>query len=211
MKAFSIVGWSGSGKTALITGLIEHFAARGRRVIAVKSTRAAYDLQPEGKDTARYLRAGAGEAYLVARKELLRMTALDSPAELLDELRRRLNDEDIVLLEGLTAPGIPVLEVQDPQRRQALKTRPQDLAAVVGAGGSVPGLPYFPLSDVAAIGAFLEECHGACDHAQDQRQGHRPESLRAQDHRQRAAGGRAVAGQGSPALGKDRDRPAGGR
>ena len=87
MKMFSIVGWSGSGKTLLITRLIENFKARQRGVIAVKSTHAGYALQPEGKDTARFLAGRSREAYLVADGELLRMTRLAAPADLLAELQ----------------------------------------------------------------------------------------------------------------------------
>jgi molybdopterin-guanine dinucleotide biosynthesis protein B len=161
MKIFSIVGWSGSGKTSLITRLIERFRDEKRRVIAVKGTHAGYDLQPQGKDTARFLRAGAQEVYLMSEGELLRMTALASPDELLAELRSRLGADDIVLLEGLTRPGIPVIEVEDPRGRKALKSDPASLAAVVGnAGGGVPGRPRFRPDDIAGLSAFMEGCHG---------------------------------------------------
>ena len=160
MKAFSIVGWSGSGKTTLISRLIESFTAGERRVVAVKGTHAGYALQPEGKDTARFLQAGATEAYLLANGEMLRMTRLDDPGTLLAELEARLGAEDIVLLEGLTRPGIPVIEVKDPQRPEALKTRPEELAALVGAADGAPGRPRFGRDDIAAIGRFMEEYHG---------------------------------------------------
>jgi molybdopterin-guanine dinucleotide biosynthesis protein B len=159
MKIFSIVGWSGSGKTTLITRLIENFKARGRRVIAVKSTHAGYGVQPEGKDTARFLQAGAKEAYLLAGKELLRMTPLAEPGELLAELGSRLGQDDIVLLEGLTHPGIPIIEVEGPRQGNALKTGPEELAALVGVSGGLPGRPRFHPDQIAAIAAFMEERH----------------------------------------------------
>jgi molybdopterin-guanine dinucleotide biosynthesis adapter protein len=159
MKMFSIVGWSGSGKTLLITRLIEEFKTRGKRVIAVKSTHAGYGLQPEGKDTARFLRAGAREAYLLAGGELLRMTPIDTAGELLAELRQRLEADDIVLLEGLTQPGIPVIEVQDPRPGKELKTRPADLAAVVGATDQTLSRPRFHADDIQGISAFMEAYH----------------------------------------------------
>jgi molybdopterin-guanine dinucleotide biosynthesis adapter protein len=160
MKIFSIVGWSGSGKTTLITRLIEDFAARKKRVIAVKSTHADYAVQPEGKDTARFLQAGAREAYLLAGGELLRMTRNASPDDLLADLEARLRPDDVVLLEGLTRPGIPVIEVQDPRPEKKLKTRPADLAAVISAGANACSRPCFHPDDIAAIGAFLEAYHG---------------------------------------------------
>jgi molybdopterin-guanine dinucleotide biosynthesis protein B len=160
MKIFSIVGWSGNGKTLLITRLIESFTAGQRRVIAVKSTHAGYALQPEGKDTARFLRAGAREVYLLAEGELLRMTRLDSPDDLLADLGSRLEAGDIVLLEGLSRPGIPVIEVEDPRRQKELKTRPVDLAAVISAAANDFGCPSFHPDDIAGISAFMEAYHG---------------------------------------------------
>ncbi len=159
MKIFSIVGWSGSGKTLLITRLIGHFKARGRRVIAVKSTHAGYGVQPDGKDTARFLQAGAEEAYLLAGKELLRMTCLAGPDELLAELGSRLGQDDIVLMEGLTRPGIPIIEVESPQDGKALKTGPGELAARVGISGGAAGRPRFHPDRITDIAAFMEEHH----------------------------------------------------
>lgn len=157
---FSIVGWSGSGKTLLITRLIASFKARQRGVIAVKSTHAGYALQPEGKDTARFLQAGAREAYLVADGELLRMTRLAAPADLLAELQGRLRPDDVVLLEGFSQPGIPVVEVQDPRAEKGLKTRAADLAAVVGAESGACPCPRFRPDDIEGIRAFMEAYHG---------------------------------------------------
>ncbi len=159
MKSFSIVGWSGSGKTLLITRLIEEFKARGKRVVAVKNTHADYALQPEGKDTARFLQAGAREAYLLAGGELLRMTPLAAADELLAELRQRLGAGDVVLLEGLTAAGIPVIEVEDPRGEKALKTPPENLAALVTTAKSARPCPCFHPDAVAAIHTFMEEYH----------------------------------------------------
>ena len=160
MKIFSIAGWSGSGKTSLITRLIGKFKAEKRRVIAIKSTHAGCDLQPEGKDTARFLRSGAQEVYLMTDRELLRMTALASPDDLLAELRSRLGADDIVLLEGLTRPGIPVIEVEDPQRLKALKSDPGNLAAVVSAAGVAGSRRCFHPDDIAGLSKFMEGYHG---------------------------------------------------
>lgn len=159
MKIFSIIGWSGSGKTTLITRLIENFRARNRRVVAVKSTHAGCTLQPEGKDTARFLQAGAEEVYLLTNREMLRMTPLDSPEALLADLGSRLGGADIVLLEGLTRPGIPIIEVQDPEGKKPLKTAAENLAAIVHAGGVTPGCTCFHPDDIEAIGKFMEAYH----------------------------------------------------
>jgi molybdopterin-guanine dinucleotide biosynthesis protein B len=160
MKIFSIAGWSGSGKTMLINRLIESFKAKKRRVIAIKNAPDTYALQPEAKDTAQFLRAGADEVFLIAKNELLRMSLINAPQDLLEDLKSRLQENDIVLMEGLYQPGVPVIEVDDPGRPQALKFPMAKLAAIVSTGKCSPGLPCFHPDQIAEICAFLEEYHG---------------------------------------------------
>lgn len=155
MRMVSFVGWSGSGKTTLITRLIENLRASGRRVVAVKGSHAGATLQPDGKDTARFLQAGAEEVFLVTGTQMLRMTPLASADDLFADLEARLGPRDIVLLEGLTREGVPLIEVQDPHGNTALKTAADRLAAVVGVAG-VPGRPHFHPDDIAAIARFVE-------------------------------------------------------
>ncbi|MCU0237226.1 MAG: molybdopterin-guanine dinucleotide biosynthesis protein B [Acidobacteria bacterium] len=159
MRAFSIIGWSGSGKTLLITRLIEEFKARGKSVIAVKSTHAGYGLQPEGKDTARFLQAGARETYLLAGNELLRMTRIAAADDLLDDLQARLGPDDIVLLEGLTRPGIPLIEVEAAGGELAAKSRPGEPVARVSASADPGAHACFRPDDITAIRSFMEEYH----------------------------------------------------
>jgi len=160
MKIFSIAGWSGSGKTMLINRLIDAFKDKKRRVIAVKYAPDTYDLQPEAKDTAQFLRAGADEVFLITENELLRMTRINAPQDLLEDLKKRLREDDIVLMEGLYQPGIPVIEVDDASRPQALKFPLAKLAAMVSAEKCSPGLPCFRPDQIAEICAFMEEYHG---------------------------------------------------
>ena len=160
MKIFSIAGWSGSGKTTLIKSLIENFKAKKRRVIAVKNAPDTYTLQPETKDSAQFLRSGADEVYLIAKNELLRMSRINAPQDMLEDLKSRLHENDIVLMEGLYMPGIPVIEVKDSQQEKAIKFPLAKLAALVSTEKCVPGLPCFRPDQIAEICAFMEEYHG---------------------------------------------------
>jgi molybdopterin-guanine dinucleotide biosynthesis adapter protein len=158
MKIFSIAGWSGSGKTMLITRLIESFKGKKRRVIAVKKAHRDCTLQPEAKDTAKFLHAGADEVYLLAKDELLRMTALNDDERFLAGLKMNLRAGDIVLMEGLFQEGIPVIEVAG--GRQPLKFPPAKLAAVVSDQPGPSGPPRFHPDRIDEITAFMEGYHG---------------------------------------------------
>jgi hypothetical protein len=61
-------------------------------------------------------------------------------------------------LEGLTRPGIPIIEVQDPEGKP-LKTAAENLAAIVNAGHDTPGRTCFHPDDIDAIGMFMEAYH----------------------------------------------------
>jgi molybdopterin-guanine dinucleotide biosynthesis protein B len=160
MKIFSIAGWSGSGKTMLINRLIENFKANRHRVIAIKNAPDTYTLQPEAKDTAQFLRAGAEEVFLIAKNELLRMSHINAPQDLFEDLKSRLYEDDIVLMEGLYQPGIPVIEVDDANRPQGQKFPLDKLAALVSAEKRIPGLPCFRPNQIDEICAFMEEYDG---------------------------------------------------
>ncbi len=163
-NSFPSAGWSGSGKTLLITRLIEHFKAKNQRVIAVKNAPDTYELQPEAKDTAKFLRAGADEVFLIAQNELLRMSGTSAmpdhaPQDLLEDLKARLYEDDIVLMEGLYQPGIPVIEVDDASRPAAQKFPLEKLAAMVSTGKHPQDLPCFQPDQIAEICAFMEDYH----------------------------------------------------
>jgi molybdopterin-guanine dinucleotide biosynthesis protein B len=157
MKIFSIAGWSGSGKTLLITRLIENFKAKKYRVITVKNAPNGYTLQPEAKDSAKFLLAGADEVFLLAENELLRMTLLNDRQDFFANLKNGLQENDIVLMEGYYQADVPVIEVADAGGQQPLKFPPEKLAAVISAKPSPSGPPCFHPDQIAAITAFMED------------------------------------------------------
>ena len=103
--------------------------------------------------------------FLIAQNELLRMTRINAPQDLLEDLKARLFEDDIVLMEGLYQPDIPVIEVDDASRPQAQKFPLDKLAAMVSTGKCPPGLPCFHPNQIAEICAFMEAYHEKQDHA----------------------------------------------
>jgi molybdopterin-guanine dinucleotide biosynthesis protein B len=161
----SIVGWSDSGKTTLIARLVEAFRARGRRVVAVKKGHGEPSLPADGKDTSRFLAAGAQAAYLLSGGSMLRWQA--TPAEPWEAILPELGNVDVVLLEGMVVPGAPVVEVVRGGR--GFKLPPAALAAVAGDCDPGIGVPFLPVADLDRMIDFLEGLHGARSGAQGQR------------------------------------------
>jgi molybdopterin-guanine dinucleotide biosynthesis adapter protein len=160
MNVFSVAGWSGSGKTTLIIRLIKYFKLRHKRVIAVKNVPHKYYVEPESSDTYRFLEAGADEACLTASKEILTMRAMADKADVFDFLYKQYANCDFLLLEGLRRRDIPLLEVYDSRKHDAMKFSIADLTAVVSDKPVTTAIPNFHYDDIEEISRFLEVFNG---------------------------------------------------
>lgn len=156
MKVFTIAGWSGSGKTTLITRLIEEFKRRGRTVAAVKRAPHKYYLEPESSDTFKFLEAGADEVCLAATNEILMMKRMTEQNEVFDFLDQRVPHCDVLLLEGLRRDDIPLIEVFDSSRNDALKFPLETLSAVVSDKPVTDAIPNFNRDRIEDIIHFME-------------------------------------------------------
>lgn len=162
MKIFSIGGWSGSGKTTLITRLIEKFKSAGRRVVALKHAPHGPALQPESKDSARFLKAGADRVFLSTPELLLQMSPIAGEEDLFGEVKNALGQQDWLLLEGFYHDSVPLIEVFDSRRHRQLKFPASRLAAVISdrpLPASASALPAFNRDDIEGVAAFMEGYH----------------------------------------------------
>lgn len=160
MKVFSITGWSGSGKTTLITRLIKHFKMKNKRVIAVKNTPDKYYLEPESKDTFKFLEAGSDEVCLVAKNQMLTMKRRDSNDDVFEMLETQYADCDILLLEGLHREDIPMIEVFDSTKHETPKFPIETLSAIVSDKPVTGAIPNFSTNDIKRIINFMEVYDG---------------------------------------------------
>ena len=101
MKIAAITGFSGAGKTTLITSLIRRYVTAGHRVGAIKHTHHVLNEERRG-DTAAFGDAGAVPVVFAGHGEAViffpdrtRRVAYDSPRELLKYI-----DADLILVEG---------------------------------------------------------------------------------------------------------------
>ncbi|HLP57926.1 MAG TPA: molybdopterin-guanine dinucleotide biosynthesis protein B [Candidatus Deferrimicrobium sp.] len=153
MKIFSIVGWSGSRKTTLITRLIKHFKALDKKVAAVKHAPHKYYIEPESADTFKFLKAGADEACLAAKNELLTMRLVTEKTDMPALLKSKYADYDILLLEGLRNENIPLIEVFDTHKNETLKFPLASLCAIVSdkpvvTDGTIPNFNIDAIDDI---------------------------------------------------------------
>jgi molybdopterin-guanine dinucleotide biosynthesis protein B len=148
----SFVGESGAGKTTLITRLIGELTARGLRVGAIKHSRAAVGLDRGGKDSARFRKAGA-RAVLFISPGAQWLTS-DHRDELSPERAAAMffNNVDIVLVEGWKKSSLPKILVSG---RLTPPRGIKNIIAEVGKRRTVPRVPLFSPSAVAAVADFI--------------------------------------------------------
>ena len=75
---FGIVGWSGSGKTDLVTRLIKFFVLRSLIVSSVKHTHHEFEIDKDGKDSFKHIEAGSSEVIIFSKKKWAMISKLHS-------------------------------------------------------------------------------------------------------------------------------------
>ncbi|SAL58571.1 Molybdopterin-guanine dinucleotide biosynthesis adapter protein [Caballeronia peredens] len=158
---FGIAGRSGQGKTTLIEALLPWLRARGLTVNVIKHSHHSIELEPPGKDSARFRRAGAGEVLIASpyRYAIVReLNGADEPS--VTELAMRLSHADLVIVEGFAREAMPRLEVLRPSigREPLYETDVEIIAIATNEPDALDTtLPLLALDDIAGIGAFICE------------------------------------------------------
>lgn len=164
MKVLGITGWSGCGKTTLISALIPELRSRGWSVSALKHAHHDVDLDTPGKDTWRYREAGAQQVMLASAQRWALLHELGSASEPeLEQLLAYLQPVDLVLVEGWKRSTYPKLEVWRPMQPEQAPRFPSD-SSIIAVASTVtlhpalsghPPLPLLPLNDIQRIADFV--------------------------------------------------------
>ena len=153
-----IVGWSGSGKTALLVETLPLLRARGLSVSTVKHVHHGFDIDRPGKDSYRHREAGAHEVLVASgtRWALLHELMGDEPP--LPTLLAKLDPVDLVLVEGYKTHPFPKLEVHRPAvGKPPIWPGDPDIRAVASDAplDGLDGRPLLPLNDPAVVSAWI--------------------------------------------------------
>ncbi|AEE66824.1 molybdopterin-guanine dinucleotide biosynthesis protein MobB [Bordetella pertussis] len=100
-RIIGFAGWSGAGKTQLLSRLIPCLKARGHSVSTLKHAHHTFDIDTPGKDSFRHREAGATEVLIASSARWALMHELrDEPEPELGELLARMCPVDFILVEG---------------------------------------------------------------------------------------------------------------
>jgi molybdopterin-guanine dinucleotide biosynthesis protein B len=157
VKVLGVIGWSGSGKTALLVALIPLLRGRGISVSTIKHTHHGFDMDRPGKDSYRHREAGAHEVLVASTHRWALLHEVEGAEPPLPALLQKLEPVDLVLVEGFKSHPFPKLEVY----RAVLGKPPiwpdsPDVVAV--ASDTEPdtgGRTLLALNDPAAVAAWV--------------------------------------------------------
>jgi molybdopterin-guanine dinucleotide biosynthesis protein B len=149
-----VVGWSGAGKTTLITRLIPVLAARGLRVSTLKHAHHAFDVDQPGKDSYEHRKAGASEVIVSSARRWVQMHEVgDGPEATLADLLRRLSPCDLVLIEGFKSERHPKMEVFRSAAQKSPLHPDDNRIVAIASDHRFPGagVPVVDLNDIDAV------------------------------------------------------------
>jgi molybdopterin-guanine dinucleotide biosynthesis protein B len=158
VRVLGVAGWSGCGKTTLLTRLIPLLVARGLKVATLKHAHHSFDVDQPGKDSWAHRNAGASEVIVSSARRWVQMHELGmEPEATLAELLEKVSPCDLVLVEGFKRQRHPKLEVFR-QELGLVPLHPHDDRIVgVAADQAFPEahVPVVNLNDIPAVAKLV--------------------------------------------------------
>lgn len=157
---FGVVGWKNSGKTTLMTRLIEELAARAYAVAVIKHAHEAFDIDHRGRDSFKMREAGACEVALSSPRRFALMRELgEAPEMSFADILASVGRCDLVLVEGFKREDFPKIEI----RKEGARSRAPlhgEFPGIVAIASDRPEteteqLPVFQIDDIAGMADFV--------------------------------------------------------
>jgi molybdopterin-guanine dinucleotide biosynthesis protein B len=158
MRVLGITGWSGSGKTRLVTRLIPALTARGLVISTIKHAHHDFDVDTPGKDSYEHRAAGATEVLVSSVRRWALMHEVRGDAEPgLDGLLARMSPVDLVLVEGFKHEGHEKIEVRRTGNDRPPLYPNDDKVIAVASDHPLPDAapPVLDLNDTTLIADFV--------------------------------------------------------
>jgi molybdopterin-guanine dinucleotide biosynthesis protein B len=157
MKVIGVAGWSGAGKTTLISRVIPHLRAQGLRVSVIKHAHHEFDVDVPGKDSWVHRQSGAEEVLVSSANRWALMHELRGAAEpSLPELLRKMSPVDLLIVEGFKSEPYRKIEVyRKDNGKPPLFPDDPAIACIATDAEIKTALPVAHLDDIPAVAAMM--------------------------------------------------------
>ena len=157
-KMIGFAGWSGAGKTSLLTKLIPCLKARGFSVSTVKHAHHAFDIDTPGKDSYLHRASGATEVLVASSTRWALMHELrETPEPELSDLLRKMSPVDFILVEGFKRNAHIKIEVhRHANNKPWLHPDDPSIGAIASDVVADSALPCVSLDDTEAVANLVE-------------------------------------------------------
>jgi molybdopterin-guanine dinucleotide biosynthesis protein B len=158
MRIIGLSGWSGAGKTTVLSRVIPVLVARGLKVSTVKHAHHGFDVDIPGKDSHTHRMVGASEVFVSSGARWAHVRELrgeDEPP--LGEILRRLSPVDLVIVEGFKRHKHPKIEVYRAALGKPLLHPDDEWIVALASDAPVPEarVPVLPLGDAEKLADVL--------------------------------------------------------
>ena len=156
-----ISGWSGSGKTQLMSKLIMFFVKDcNLKVCALKHAHSSFEIDQKGKDSHRFFQAGANSVIISSSKQWAMINKVEKKEPSLEKLLKYTNQNfELVLVEGWKFEKIKKIEVFRKKIKKPLLCNEHDnFIAIATTSKNLKikkNIPILNLNDIKGIGNFI--------------------------------------------------------
>ena len=160
-KIIGISGWSGSGKTQLMSKLIKYFVKEcNLRVGALKHAHSSFEIDKKGKDSYKFFKSGASSVIVSSSKQWAMINKVDSIEPSLKELLKNFkNNFDLILVEGWKFDKIKKVEVfRASINKPILCNKYDNFVAIATTSKNLKikkKIPILNLNNVTEVGNFI--------------------------------------------------------
>jgi molybdopterin-guanine dinucleotide biosynthesis protein B len=159
MKVIGLAGWSGAGKTTLISRVIPYLREQGLRISVIKHAHHDFDVDVPGKDSWVHRQSGAEEVLVSSANRWALMHELRGAVEpSLPELLRKMSPVDLVVIEGFKSDPHRKIEVhRKANGKPPLFAGDSAIAGIATDAAIETTLPVAHLDDIPAVAAMMQK------------------------------------------------------